>query len=114
MVLHDNHRLMPVRSKKGARLITAPEYRAAKTAAEWEIKRQWREPMMHGEVKLRALAYFPNRQKRDCGNYRKLCTDALTGIAYTDDSQLVSETWEKAGIDRENPRIEIEIVEAAA
>lgn len=107
MVLHDNHRLMPVRIGKSARLITSPEYRAAKEKAEWEIKRQWRVPALSGSVILHAKAYFPNMRKRDVGNYRKLITDAMSGICYGDDAQLSSETWMRVGVSKDNPRIEI-------
>jgi Holliday junction resolvase RusA-like endonuclease len=107
MVLHDNHRLMPIRVGKGVRLSTSPEYRAAKEQAEWEIKRQWRIPALKGDVILHAKAYFPNKRKRDAGNYRKLITDAMSGICYADDSQLRSETWERAGFTKDEARIEI-------
>lgn len=108
---HDNHRLMPARPRKGqysARLITSPEYRLAKQSAELYIKRQWPQGvMLNGGLVLTAKCFFPDNRKRDAGNYRKLLTDAMSGICYDDDAQLESETWQKAGIDRVNPRIEI-------
>lgn len=107
MVLHDNHRLMPVRIGKSVRLITSPEYRAAKERAEYEIKRQWRVPALSGSVRLHARVFFPNLRKRDVGNYRKLITDAMTAICYADDSQLCRETWERVGVSKDNPRVEI-------
>lgn len=113
MVLHDNHRLMPVIINRKARLITAPEYRSAKEKAEWEIKRQWKAKALDGDVVLHAKAYFPNLRKRDAGNYRKMITDAMSGICYRDDSQLASETWQRVGVSKDNPRIEITL-EAAA
>jgi Holliday junction resolvase RusA-like endonuclease len=113
MVMHDNHRLMPVRTKKSVRLITSREYREAKERAEWEIKQQWRAPKLEGDVILRARAFFPNKQKRDVANYRKLITDAMSGICYVDDSQLKSETWERIGVAPHNPRIEITLESAA-
>jgi Holliday junction resolvase RusA-like endonuclease len=101
-LLHDNHRLMPVRG----RLITSPQYRKAKEAA------QWKGDPLAGDVKLHAKLYFPDRRKRDVGNYRKLVTDALKGIAYSDDSQIVSETWDRAGYDKSAPRAEIVVLAA--
>jgi Holliday junction resolvase RusA-like endonuclease len=107
-VLHDNHRFVAIRMGKKARLSASPEYREKKAVAETLLCAQWHHtPKLEGELRLHARCYFPDKRKRDSGNYRKLCTDALSGIAYADDSQLVSETWEKAGLDRENPRIEI-------
>ena len=107
-VQHDNHRVMPVRG----RLIMSPGYRAAKHAARVILSSQWRAAMLTGELALHARCWFPDKRKRDAGNYRKLVTDCLTGVAYTDDSQLVSETWERAGFDRENPRIELTLTPA--
>jgi Holliday junction resolvase RusA-like endonuclease len=112
VVQHDNHRLMPARVGKAVRLITSPAYRHAKAVAETMLAAQWGEAPLAGAVTLVADVWMPDARKRDAGNYRKLITDALSGIAYRDDAQLVSETWRKSGIDRENPRVEI-IVGAA-
>lgn len=107
-VLHDNHRFIAIRVGYKARLTASPEYREKKTLAEALLCQQWHgKAKMTGDLTLYAKCFFPDRRKRDSGNYRKLITDSLSGIAYADDSQLVSETWEKAEIDRENPRIEI-------
>jgi len=106
LVLHDNHRLVPARGRKG--LVASPEYRAAKLDATAWLKRLWlSRPQLAGEMVLHARCFFPDRRKRDAGNYRKLITDALTGVVYSDDSQLVSETWERAGFDKDYPRIEV-------
>src|SRR4051812_13208226 len=113
-VMHDNHRFIAIRMGKKARLSSSPEYREKKEVAETLLVAQWHgKAKLEGELTLRAQCYFPDHRKRDSGNYRKLITDSLSGIAYSDDSQLVSETWVRAGIDRENPRIEI-ILESAA
>lgn len=110
-VQHDNHRLMPARPRTGqyaARLITAPEYRQAKLAAEYLIKHQWKGQLrLNGALALTARCFFPDERKRDAGNYRKLLTDAMSSICYGDDAQLEDERWIKAGIDKANPRIEI-------
>lgn len=91
-----------------ARLTLSPEYREKKEVAETLLLSQWHgKQQMEGELRLNAHCYFPDKRKRDAGNYRKLVCDSLSGIAYSDDSQLVSETWVRAGLDRENPRIEI-------
>lgn len=112
-VQHDNHRLMPARPRQGqytARLITAPEYRMAKAAAELLIKHQWKHAeRLNGAIALTARCFFPDKRKRDAGNYRKLLTDAMSGICYSDDGQLEDERWIKAGIDKERPRIEITV-----
>lgn len=117
LLLPDNHRLMPVVRKINGRatatLITAPEYRTAKSAAAASIAQQWgfHNVPWTGPVQLHALLWFPDARKRDAGNYRKMLGDALTGVAVEDDSQIHRETWERAGLDRTNPRVVIELSE---
>ena len=104
LVLHDNHRLIPARG----RLVASPEYRRTKRHAELFLKGLWgARDRLVGDMALHARCWFPDRRKRDAGNYRKLITDALSGLVYADDSQLVRETWERAGFDKERPRVEI-------
>lgn len=110
---HDNHRLMPARIGRSVRLITAPGYRKAKEQAAALLALAWTGLPLQGAVALHARVWFPDRRKRDAGNYRKLLTDALTGIAYADDAQLWRETWERAGVDPKNPRVELVIVAIA-
>jgi len=107
-VMHDNHRLMPVKMGKGVRLITAPAYRDAKAAATLRLIDQWRRPRLHGFVALTGTVFMPDRRKRDAGNYRKLLTDALSGVAYDDDSQLIREVWVLGGVvPKEQARVEL-------
>lgn len=114
VVEHDNHRLMPSRRGTSVRLVTSPSYRRKKQAAERTLMVQWKgRAKLMGPIVLHARCYFPDARKRDAGNYRKLVTDALSGIAYTDDAQLHRETWERAGVDHANPRIELTIWPAA-
>lgn len=106
---HDNHRLMPVKMGHGLRLIATPDYRLAKAACEGYFLKQWHEPMLVGSLAILGTLWFPDARKRDAGNYRKCLTDAMTGIVYSDDSQLHDERWIFGGIDREQPRVELEI-----
>lgn len=110
-VMHDNHRLMPARG----RLITSPVYRNAKAFAVMVAIGGWRgRKPLSGDVVLVADCWFPDKRKRDAGNYRKLITDALSGIVYDDDAQLVREVWERAGYDKAEPRIIVTVQEKAA
>lgn len=96
-VAHDNHRLMPAANRRG--LVATREYRRKKTEAATIASLQWGpRGKLSGDISLTARCYFPDRRRRDAGNYRKLITDALTGTCYADDSQLVCETWRRAGI----------------
>jgi Holliday junction resolvase RusA-like endonuclease len=107
VLAHDNHRFIPRHGGKG--LIAAPAYREAKRQTATLLALYWCGPTYSRPVELTARAFVPDARKRDVGNYRKLITDALTGIAYTDDSLVHREVWERAGIDRANPRIELTI-----
>lgn len=103
----DNHRLVPRRYGRG--LVGAPAYRERKASAELLCRALWRGPMLAVPVEVHGVAYFPDLQKRDAGNYRKLITDALTGIAYVDDSLVWREVWERGPIDRTNPRMVVTV-----
>jgi Holliday junction resolvase RusA-like endonuclease len=50
--------------------------------------------------------YFGTKRKADLDNLNKLSLDALTGIAYLDDSQI-SELHLKRAYDKARPRIEV-------
>lgn len=86
------------------------------------------EDMFKGQVKARIDAYYPipnstSKKKReqmnlqlicptkkpDCDNVGKIILDSLNGIAYKDDSQVVSLTVNKYYSD--TPRVELEIWE---
>lgn len=102
-----NNRLRPIVVKGKARLSTDPTYSVAKQGAEWTIKKQWRGKPVTIPVSLHARCYYPNRARRDVANLSKMIDDAMSGLVLADDSQIMKETWEVMGIDRENPRVEI-------
>lgn len=104
-VVSDNDRFIVVYGEN--RL--SPKYRTAKQQIAQRAVLYWRRAQMIGDVHLLARFYFPDARKRDAGNYRKALTDALTGIVYTDDSQLAGEHYLKGAIDRERPRVEVTI-----
>lgn len=85
----------------------SPKYRTAKKQIAQRAAFWWRRSLMVGDVHLLARFYFPDLRKRDAGNYRKALTDALTGIVYTDDSQLAGEHYLKGALDRITPRVEV-------
>lgn len=91
-----------------ARLST--EYRRAKEQVAQRARLWWRQPPTEAEVMVWVRLWFPDKRKRDPGNYRKCITDALTGIVYADDSQATDERQTRVGFDKENPRAEIIVV----
>lgn len=58
-------------------------------------------------VQWSAVAYFPDR-RGDLSNRIKILEDALNGIAWDDDSQVEAISIVR-GLDKKNPRIEIEV-----
>jgi Holliday junction resolvase RusA-like endonuclease len=107
-----NHRLTPRRGGRG--LTLAPAYRRAKEAAETLLIAQRRVAPATGPVSVTLWFHEPDARRRDPSNLQKLIEDALSGIAYVDDSQIVEMHWRRAGIDRKRPRVEIEVCEVVA
>ena len=103
----DNHKYSVIKG----RIYLSERYRKAKAQASIVAMGQVRtRPAFTEPVQLEAAIYFPDTaRKRDAGNYRKLVTDALEGIAYPDDSLIHRECWSNAGTDAQNPRCEITI-----
>ncbi|WP_078345061.1 RusA family crossover junction endodeoxyribonuclease [Mycobacteroides chelonae] len=67
----------------------------AMVAAERKVAAAYRAaalpgPPHSGEVMLRATFYCGTRRRKDLDNMIKLVSDALNGVAYEDDSQVVS------------------------
>ena len=61
-------------------------------------------------VVVRIQAWFPDARRRDIDNVLKAPLDALTHAGlWDDDSQIVALSIERAGMDRERPRLEIHI-----
>lgn len=77
------------------------------------MKEQQLEPMT-GELSAVVQLYrkFTRTSRRygDCDNHLKAIFDALNGVCFVDDSQIVTCSCQKF-TDREQPRIEIELLE---
>ena len=100
---------MPVstnRLYRGRRFLTN-EGRGNKEAMAWEAKAAWRKPPLQGPVAVSVALYWPNARNHDLDNIKGLL-DAFTGVLYEDDSQIV-ELHISKHIDRENPRVELEL-----
>jgi Holliday junction resolvase RusA-like endonuclease len=59
-------------------------------------------------LEMESFERFPTK-KPDCDNVLKIIGDALNGVAYKDDSQIVKASIEKYYSDE--PRVEIELME---
>jgi Holliday junction resolvase RusA-like endonuclease len=51
-------------------------------------KAQWKGPKLEGDISVSVTFYFATKRRRDLDNQNKLILDALTGIAWDDDSQI--------------------------
>jgi Holliday junction resolvase RusA-like endonuclease len=71
-----------------------------------EARSQWRGKPLTGDISVSITLYFGTKRKADWDNFHKLSCDALSGIAYEDDSQIKQVTVALA-YDKQNPRIEL-------
>ena len=85
----------------------ANEASKAVCLAELESDRYWNARAQYGYC-VRAAIYFPDARRRDIDNVGKSVCDALNGVLYVDDSQIVELHLLKF-IDRENPRIDVTV-----
>ena len=76
---------------------------------EWQAKKQWRSEPLKCPISVVIDTYHDNHRKNDWDNFHKLSMDSLTNIVYEDDSQIEQAIVTKH-YDKENPRIEIEII----
>lgn len=60
-------------------------------------------------VQMNLQFFVPDKRKRDPSNLLKGMCDALEGVVYTDDKQIDGLSWRRAGLDRQNARVEITV-----
>jgi Holliday junction resolvase RusA-like endonuclease len=104
--------LVPDNARHGVlkgRILLTSKYRQALAAASTLAAFQWKGPALKVPVRVRIRLYEPDKRRRDIGNYTKLIADALTRVAFVDDSQIDELQLTRRGLDRVNPRAEIEI-----
>jgi Holliday junction resolvase RusA-like endonuclease len=84
------------------------EGKARKEQYQWEARSQWKGKPLESDVEVSITLFFSTKRKADLDNFNKLSLDALTGIAYLDDSQIAKLTIVRA-YDKAQPRIEITV-----
>lgn len=99
-----NHLYHPAKNHPG--LYMTFEGKLLKTTYQMAVRRQWTRPVFDGELTVEIELFFADKRRRDWDNWHKLSMDALTGIVWKDDSQIIQATVKK-NIDTKNPRIEI-------
>lgn len=86
-----------------------PKGKALKEDYQWQIKQQMKGMSMFTcQLRVAIQLYHGTKRKSDWDNFHKLSMDAMSGLVYEDDSQIMFATVSK-GYDKENPRIEIDI-----
>lgn len=95
------------RMYRGRKFLTK-DGKATKDAIAWEIASQVKSEPLVGSVAVNVLFYFKN-PRMDIDNALKALLDCMTGIIYKDDSQI-EELHVFKMIDKENPRIEIQVL----
>lgn len=93
-----------------ASMYMSKEGKAIKEGYQWETKSQWKKKPIKGECEVWITLYFGTLRKCDWDNFHKLSMDALSGIVWEGDSQIVEAHVSKR-YDKKNPRIEITIIE---
>lgn len=94
------------RMYQGRRFLTK-QAREYKETVAWEVRTQYRGKPIDTPVRLKIALWWPDKRRHDLDNIKGFL-DAMTGILYEDDSQIVELNITK-GIDRENPRVEITV-----
>lgn len=75
---------------------------------QWQAKAQYRKKPMKGELEVWTTLYLKTKRKADIDNFNKIYFDALSGIVWEDDSQIVEHHVSKR-YDPKDPRIEVEV-----
>jgi crossover junction endodeoxyribonuclease RusA len=82
------------------------EGKVLKESYGWQLKTQWRNKVIRGDVELEIDLFFKDKRRRDIDNFSKILNDSMSGIVFEDDSQIQKATVVKH-INEENPRVEI-------
>lgn len=89
------------------RYMTA-EGKTLKEDYKWQAKSQYKKKPLKGELEVWTTLYLKTKRKADIDNFNKIYFDALSGIVWEDDSQIVEHHVSKR-YDAKNPRIEVEV-----
>jgi len=88
-------------------IYTPPETRRAENTVKLAAKLAKARPL-HGPLSVELRFFRATKRRCDLDNLSKLCLDALNGIAYRDDDQIVSLAASKSH-DPTNPRTEVTV-----
>ena len=89
------------------------QYKRAKEAIHLHALNQIRGERPHypvGTLHASIACFPPDARKRDVTNLPKGILDALEGVMYDNDAQVVSLHVWRAEVDRDEPRVEVDVV----
>lgn len=92
------------------RTVVSGEAKAYKDAAAWLARAAGMDEPLTGNVAL-TVRWYRERKAGDLSNRLKILEDALQGVAYVNDSQIVRIVAERYD-DKRNPRVEVEVTPA--
>ena len=111
-----NHAYRNFTTPKGRRMrVLTHKADAFKREAEWRTKAWmqqtgWIMPNHGKKVIVRIWVFWKSNQRRDTDNIMKLLLDAMKEIAFWDDRMALPQVMDFS-VDKENPRIEVELEE---
>lgn len=94
-------------NKRVGRFANTRAYAELKSAWSWHVKSQWRRKPLTRALSLEINFWYPNR-RHDIDNGIKIVLDVLSNLVYEDDKQI-DELIVHKKLDKENPRVEIEV-----
>lgn len=100
-----------INTKHGRKLSTIAEQKLEEwkwIAHNWAVLHEW-QITTNEKVTLRIWWHLNDYRKKDTHNAKKLLLDALEGVIYDNDYYVLDQTIDFE-IDKQNPRIEIEVV----
>lgn len=101
-------KLVPINQRYSitrGRNILSKKYRECKEELQWEIRSQWPHKPLTEDVELNVIHEWGDKRTRDIDNYVKVLLDAMTGIVYEDDGQIIGLHVYKKTVDSKHKTI---------
>lgn len=93
------------------RMALTGEYRDSKKAIRVKAREQWEGDPYDWPIALIFTFYEPTKHRRDIPNYDEILLDGLEGVVMDDDYWVFSLTPQRGGKDKDNPRVEIDVID---
>ncbi len=93
-----------------ATMYMSKEGKGLKESYSSQAKKQFKKKPYKGSLEVWVTIYFGSKRKCDWDNFHKLSMDALSGVVWVDDEQIIEAHVSKR-YDKKEPRIEIDVRE---